>query len=246
MRTQRREQTSLEDCFVPTLNKMGYMATQLDVVQQKFIAYAAKSPEGVSLDLGAAFGIATLPLLERQQKIVSCDVDPRHLKAIRQAVSPTLAKNLSLKAGHFPHTARFRKNRFKAILCGMVLHFVPPREMTLWLSHLRRILRPGGKIFITVSSPYQGVLKNFIPFYRERLENGDPLPGYIENIQQFVPHRSDQLPAQNTVFCPNALERLIKDTGFNVLECFGFTRENLPLDLHYNGQAYTGLVATSP
>ena len=57
-----------EDCFIPTLNKMGYMTRFLDVVQNNFIAYASQEPGGVSLDLGAAFGVATLPLLKKHQK----------------------------------------------------------------------------------------------------------------------------------------------------------------------------------
>jgi len=233
-----------EDCFIPTLNKMGYMTRFLDVVQNNFIAYASQEPGGVSLDLGAAFGVATLPLLKKHQKVVSCDLDPGHLKAIRQAAPPHSYQNLMLKPGNFPATVRFRKHRFKAVLCAMVLHFVPPHEIISWVGQLVRILQPGGRIFVTVSSPYQGALTKFIPIYEERLAHGNPWPGHIADIEEFVPHRSPQLPKENTVFCPTSLEKVFREGGFEVLECFGFTREHMPDDLRYGGQEYTGLVAT--
>lgn len=236
---------SLRDkCFVSTLNQMGYMARKLDEVQQAFINFCIEREGGLYLDIGAAFGIATLAALQAGKKIISCDLEQKHLDAIRQATPRHLLKNLVLQAGHFPQNLRFNPHMFDGILCAMVLHFTLPEDMHETLTHLREILIPKGRVFVTVSSPYQGVLKDFIPLYEERFQRGENFPGYIANIGDYVPHRSDTLPSKNIVFCLKALRNLFEREGFHVLDCFSFTRENLPSDLSYDGREYTGLIAT--
>ncbi len=233
-----------ECCFVHTLNNMGYMAEDLDVVQAAFVDFCRNHPDGMHLDIGATFGVATLPVLRAGCRVVSCDLDERHLDVIRQEAPADLLPHLTLKKGHFPKTLRFEPNTFDAILLGMVLHFVPPAEMGEMLWHLREILTEKGRVFVTVSSPYHHPLQSFLPLYEKRRKAGEPWPGHIPDISVYVPHRKGELPAENTVFCPDALKDLFQRHGFSVLQSFSFTRENLPPDLLGDEREYTGLIAT--
>lgn len=50
--------------LVPTMNNTGWMTEGLDDFSQAFVDYAAASREE-SLDMGCAYGVATLPALAR-------------------------------------------------------------------------------------------------------------------------------------------------------------------------------------
>lgn len=79
--------------FIITLNQMGYMTDHLDPYSIDFIDWSLKS-EGPTLDVGAAYGIATLPLVEKLNEIWVNDLDESHLKLIvEQIKQPELKKS---------------------------------------------------------------------------------------------------------------------------------------------------------
>jgi hypothetical protein len=51
--------------FVPMLNGLGFMSTRMDIFMEAFIAFAKTSLAPVA-DIGAAYGVATIPALERE------------------------------------------------------------------------------------------------------------------------------------------------------------------------------------
>src|SRR5260221_14662387 len=71
--------------LIPTLNNMGYMFEDLTEYGDEFIRFSqdAKDP---ALDIAAAYGIATLKLLQQQIRVVANDLDPRHLEILRNQV----------------------------------------------------------------------------------------------------------------------------------------------------------------
>jgi hypothetical protein len=50
-----------QDGFVQTLNQMGFMTTSLDPISQRFVDFAPHAP-GPALDIGAAYGVASIRL----------------------------------------------------------------------------------------------------------------------------------------------------------------------------------------
>ncbi len=66
-------------CFIPTLNKTGYMTTQLDSFSQEFVEYASKDKRRLVLVVGAAYGIATLAALSRGANLICNNIETRHL-----------------------------------------------------------------------------------------------------------------------------------------------------------------------
>src|ERR1700741_2662682 len=69
--------------FVRNLNNMGYMTSGLARYSRKFVAFAAETGRPC-LDVGAAYGVATLAALEAGARVISNDIEPRHLEILRE------------------------------------------------------------------------------------------------------------------------------------------------------------------
>ena len=79
--------------LVPTMNNTGWMTVTLDDVSTEFTRYAASIDEEV-LDIGCAYGIATLEALERGARICACDMDAKHLEILEQRADQNMQDRL--------------------------------------------------------------------------------------------------------------------------------------------------------
>lgn len=61
---------------IPTMNARGFMLEALDEFAEEFIR-AAAAGGGESLDIGCAYGVATIAALERGARMCACDMEPR-------------------------------------------------------------------------------------------------------------------------------------------------------------------------
>jgi len=224
---------------------MGYMSPALDEIQESFVKYCAANPSGLFLDIGCGFGVATLPVIEKGAQIIACDLESKHLEILKDRVPIGKHSLLTLMEGHFPDTLTFPENHFDGINLSMVLHFYRPDEIRKVFQEIFFFLKPGGRLFLTTSSPYQRVLLPFVPIYEtQRLTN--EWPGYISDIAQYVPHRAHLLPKENIVFCIHELCRLASKFNFHVIEATFFSREGIPEDLSLDGREYSGVICEKP
>lgn len=83
-----------------TNNKYGSMFP-LNQYKRDFITYAANVNTPV-IDVGAAFGITTLPLIELGATVVAIDLDENELQTIYKQTPSEQHKQLILKHGQFP------------------------------------------------------------------------------------------------------------------------------------------------
>ena len=234
---------SHDGCFIPTLNKMGYMALSLDKYTKGFVDFCISKKEGLYLDIGCAFGVATFPVLYAERNIVACDMDKRHLEVMQSVADEKFLNHLTLVEGHLPDNLSFPENSFDAINISMVLHFLPGSKIVKSLRHIFKWLKPEGHVYVTVSTPYQGTLKKFISIYEKRIKESVTWPGVIRDIHQYIPQRSDELPKFNHVLTPEVLKNAFEKYGFNIVEYGFFSRENIPQDIAYDGREYAGLIA---
>ena len=74
--------------MVATLNGTGFMFEVRDRFADAFIADAGRLGQAglPSLEVGCAYGVATLPALEAGALITASDLDPRHLAILRDKV----------------------------------------------------------------------------------------------------------------------------------------------------------------
>ena len=121
------------------------------------------------LEIGAAFGAASLQALAKGAKVFCNDIDPSNLAVVRnrhvkvdgiqqESVTGDDSK-LVLVPGSFPdELAGLPKNYFDAILICSVLHFFTGEQIEKSLEQLSIHLKPGGKLFVVCETPY---LKNW-------------------------------------------------------------------------------------
>ncbi len=204
--------------LVPTLNNTGWMTESLDEISQAFTDYAG-SIDAESLDIGCAYGIATLTALDKGARVLACDIEPGHLDILAKRVPKEVSGRYRSKAGALPEID-FGSGEFGAVLASRVLHFLVGAEVEQTVEKMYDWLEPGGQVFLVADSPYTGPWKAAADDYERRKAAGDPWPGFIADYAQYLPDTAD--PAARPTFInpmdPDILSRVCRDAGFEILE----------------------------
>ncbi len=204
--------------LIPTLNHTGWMTESLDEISQAFTEYAG-GIDAESLDIGCAYGIATLAALENGARVFACDLEPRHLDILAQRVPSDVQCRYRSKAGALP-AVDFDAGSFGAILAARVLHFLTGEHVEQTVAKMYEWMRPGGRLFLVSDSPYTGPWRAAADDYERRKAAGEPWPGLIEDYAKFLPASADLSgrPAFINPMDPDILRRVCEDAGFEVIE----------------------------
>jgi SAM-dependent methyltransferase len=97
---------------IPTLNGRGFMLEALDSFADDFIAFASQE-EGEVLDIGCAYGVASLAALNAGARVCACDMEPRHLGMLVDQTPPALKSKLRTVTGVLPEV-KFPAQSFRA------------------------------------------------------------------------------------------------------------------------------------
>lgn len=233
--------------FVPTFNKMGYMATHIDPYGREFITYSANvSSPFPCLEIGAAYGNVTLEALKAGATIIANDLDGRHLQILKESIEPSVESRLTLMPGKFPEEINLESQSIAAIFASRVFHFFPPEEFERALKKAFDILTLSGKIFITCETPYLGGYEKFIPLFERRKREGWEWPGLIEDVSLYNPTRGRLLPKFMHFFDEDTLVRLVLRYGFLIEKVGTFSRQDFPSDLQLDGRESVGIIAVRP
>jgi SAM-dependent methyltransferase len=227
--------------LVPTLNKMGYMTTFLDPYSETFIEYAATCKQPV-LEIGSAYGNATLKALNNGATVVSNDLDPRHLQILRNKCPPKALTRLSLVTGRFPEVI-LPFDYFDAILTVRVLHFLEGKTLRNFLSRCYDILTNKGKLFVVADTPYLKDWQSFLPTFKQRLIDKAEWPGLIKNTKIFGSKRIHQLPKLMHWIDKDILKRELKRARFDIENIEYINRIDYPSDTQLDGRESVGAIA---
>lgn len=204
--------------LVPTLNKTGWMTEELDDYSRAFTRYAG-GIQDECLDIGCAYGVATLPALAQGARMLACDMEARHLDILLSRVPPEQRDRLRCHTGTMPQVD-FPAGRFGAILCARALHFLSGDEICLTVSRMHRWLKPGGRLFLVADGPYTGPWYTRAADYEQRKAAGDPWPGFVADYRSLLPAGVD--PAGHPSFInpldPDILGRVVNEAGFVLME----------------------------
>ena len=207
---------------IPTLNERGFTTEHPDPLSQAFIELAATIDSEV-LDIGCAYGVMVKRVLSAGGRACACDMDQRHLEILVASVTPVDKTRLRCVAGSLPDI-EFEPCSFGAILCSRVLHFLDGRDVELSISKMHRWLRPGGKLFLAVDSPYSGMTGvRTGPEYERKKASGDPWPGFVPDYNSYLPADSRVRFATSFIHLmdPDTLGRVCEHAGF-AIETKGF------------------------
>lgn len=232
--------------FVKTLNKTGFMTTRLDPFSRKFVEFAGKAP-GPSLEIGSAYGVATLPILKKGLPIIANDLSAHHLRILKNRVPKKFQKNLTLLPGRFPDNIKLPKNSIGSILACRILHFLEGPILRRGLKKMFSWLKLGGKIFIIGETAYLGTLLKFIPVYEKRRRQGLIWPGHAKNVFfDLPPLFTKNLPPFFHAFDIPMLERELKRAGFDVEKAHTFSRPYYPKIVRLDGRESVGIIGKKP
>jgi SAM-dependent methyltransferase len=238
-----------EDGFVPTLNKTGHMLEEPDEYGQAFINYITHI-KGKGLDIGAAYGVTTLPALKGGASILAIDLSKEHLNILDQKTPNAWKDRLALQASRFPDGLCLPSEIFDAVIASRVLHFLKGEEIILGFKKIYDFLKPGGHFFFVGLTPFIGNYESFIPLYIKRKAEGNPWPGHV-STDPYLNHRKHQMPNFLTMFDIEKTQELLKETGF-IIKKIGYTSpKRAPSELRLKdpllqGKEHVGAIAMKP
>lgn len=217
--------------FTKTHNPSGgFTTTPCDPVSIKFIEHAslAAKNHGKVLEIGAAFGAATLEAIEQGATVFCNDIEAENLAVVKKRYMELNGKNISsntgddnnlvLIPGEFPNElSGLPKNSFDAILICRVLHFFSGAKIEESLEFLTSLLAPQGKIYVVCETPFLKNWQKFIPEFNSRVQAGEEWPGEINNPADFESSgRASSLPKFVHWMTKEVLKRSIERAGLSV------------------------------
>ncbi len=231
--TNTSVEASVDDGRFETLNKMGWIINDLDEVSSKFLDDL--TPESKVLEIGAGFGYVSQKALEKGATVYVNDLDKRHLEIFKASVPAKYEEQVILAPGKFPANFKIKNDSLDSILAQRVLHYLNPSEMDKGLKIMYDLLRDGGKVYVTVDSPYNKKMEYFIKEFELRKAGQERYPGSIKtkspkDIKNFM-------DLDTTV-------KVFKEAGFEVYDSFYLN--NSPKyfnDIRLDGKETVGIIA---
>jgi SAM-dependent methyltransferase len=231
-----------ETGLIPTDNAMGIMTEELSPAAEAFVKMAATA-ERPLLDIGAAYGNATLPALAAGATVWANDLSVSQLGILADCVLDEDRKRLVLVPGRFPDDLTLDEGGFDGILCALVLHFFDGPGVQRAMAALHRWLAPGRAVYIAVITPSNSYYRDTLASYAERERNGDPWPGILDPRPLHPPRWRSRLPPMVHLFEKQTLRRVAEGAGFEIESLEYFCYRKFPEHFRTNGREYLSLIA---
>lgn len=181
---------------------------------QAFVDFAARSQYPV-LDIGAAYGVTTLPAIDAGATVIANDLSESQLEILATRVAPGPRRRLQIRPGRFPDELDFPPSSLGGVHASHVLHFLSPNQLQAGCDKLFRWLAEGGKAFVVCFSPYHRFMERYISTYETRLERGDEWPGFVADSTTYALEKGI-LPNQVHLMDPTILRREFERAGFTI------------------------------
>ncbi len=233
---------------VLTRNRMGWVSEKLGPVSELFVEFCRRGLDqgdtSPVLDLGAAFGVASLAALHTGAWVIANDLDVAQLDPLLRGLREDERIRLRLKPGRFPRELHFEPETLAAVHASNVFHFLTGNQLRMGMRAASRWLRPGGKLFVQAATPYQAPFALFVPEYARRVESGEKWPGWLPKVSAYSKHRQlSQMPRALHLLDDRVLAREAESAGLIVERAWLFRRPDLPASLHLDGRESVGVVA---
>lgn len=228
-----------------TRNRMGWVSGELGELSRAWVEDCRRAGGLAVLDIGAAFGAASLEALQAGATVVANDLDVRHLLELQRLAGADA--RLALKPGHFPKQIDFEAGSLHSVHISNVAHFLSGKHLEQGFRMIARWLRPGGRLFLQAVTPFQAVFLGFLPEYKRRLAAGVRWPGSISKVSAYARHRQfSQMPRSVHLLDEAVLRRTAIEAGLAVERCWYFRRADQPRELLLDGRESVGLIARAP
>lgn len=230
----------------PTKNGFGYMHNK-SIIMDKFVAFSKLSSQPV-LDIGSAYGVASIKAVENGAKVIACDIDQVHLDMLIDRTPQIQRNNMKTLAARFPNETNFEDGSIGAVLLSHILTFLEGDEIDEGFKKINHWLNENGKVFILNYTPYHSTLTSFIPVYEKNKLSGMRWPGYLSDKRFFKASskEKDFVPNKINLLDVDILERLAGENGFHIelLKYIGGVNEGVPERFCLDGREWVGMIAT--
>lgn len=210
-----------------TLNGTGYVFFIPSQISYKFLQQECVPGKKV-LEIGAGFGDLPIEALQNGvSEYYANDISNEHLEILLRKVKLKVATrmdNIKILSGKAPDILRSVSEKFDAILADKVIHFFTPNEIKKFLKQAKSLLKSGGKLYISVASPYSKKYCGVLNEYLDKKKRGDAFPGYFTDIMSRLNQHQDvdknyqnyEVPNAMVLFARTDLIKLIKNNGMEV------------------------------
>ena len=230
--------------IIATHNGIGWTSAIPNQITCEWIKFTGDSEEQPVrvLDIGAGFGVASIPALKHGARVIANDIEKSHLDTIRKEASDLgYEDHLETVVGRFPGDLVFTE--LAAIHCSNVLHFLRGDEIVAGATHMHSWLRRGGKVFIQVGTIYAGHIKRLLPQFEERRRNGVKWAGETDRARDFVlPDFRTATPEFMNYLDGSPLVEAFEAAGFQTERAWYYTRTGLPEVFLNDGREHFGYI----
>ena len=230
-----------------TKNKHGF-TYNLSPFGNAFVAFAEKASHPL-VDIGCAFGVASIPALEMGADVIAIDLEETHLESLMKNVPAHLSKKIKTIRARFPDVD-FPASSISGVYMSQVLPFLSGQEIENGIEKIYNWLIPGGKLFIVSFTPYIDHVSSFIPVYEHRKNNKIEWAGYIDDLSKYSldPNISKNLPNKINHIDADDLARVCLKFNLHIekLEYFGDPDNTLPKGIKFDDRERVGLIARKP
>jgi ubiquinone/menaquinone biosynthesis C-methylase UbiE len=156
------------DGMIMTKNKTGYMFTTLCGASPLFLE-AAATCHGTLMDLACAYGVTTLKALNvSDAKVIAIDLSQEHLSVLKKSLNDNEKKRTVLLQMSFPKDFNIESSSIDLLHCSFMMLFLSEKDIIKGLSEMFRVLKPGGRIFINMVSPYAKAFSTVLSTYESK------------------------------------------------------------------------------
>lgn len=233
----------IEEGLIPTDNAMGVMTRELSPAAEAFVQLAA-SAQFPLLDVGAAYGNATLPALRAGATVIAADLSASQLSRLANSTPVADRPRLIPLPARFPDQLPLADACLAGVLAAQVLHFLNGSQVEAAFQSVHRWLVPGGYFFALVMTPSLSYYRNLRSAYEERARQGERWPGIFDPRTVAPPEWQVRLPEMVNLFEKDVLHRCAIETGFKVESLQYFCFKHFPEQHRTDGREYISMIAT--
>ena len=233
---------AVEDGLIPTDDAMGIMTEEPSPAAEEFIALAVSASRPL-LEIGAAYGNATLPALRAGATVIANDLSASELGVLAGSAPAADRKRLVLMPARFPEEIRLGDASLSGVLAAQVLHFFDGPTVELAFQLVLRWLEPGGALYVVVMTPSLSFYSKLRPEYEKRMRDGERWPGIFDPRSVAPPDWEERLPPMVHLFEKDVLRRCAEEAGFTVETLEYFCFRHFPPHHRTDGHEFLTLTA---
>jgi SAM-dependent methyltransferase len=228
--------------LIPVAQSYGWTSTIPNPMSCKFFDLVKNIQNPRVIDIGAGYGVASIPAMEAGAYVIVNDIDQSQLDHIADLVrEKNFQRQCQFLNAALPNLPDILQ--LDAIHASNVLHFLTGDEIVLTAKWMYRNLKNGGKVFLQMQSPWCGQLHSFLSEYEMRKASGLKWPGEIDDVTRYALEGIRHMMADfNHVLEAEIVADTFREVGFTIEYADYYTRPGLPEVCRFDGRENLGVV----